>query len=254
MKGKNKEDPADLEPADWRNILTALTTSVTAVQEMLKEKEEKQEDCPKFVELEKRTRILEDAQDHHHQRSLKGKFLISFAKTKEPKTEKELQQQGQSLPAYVVELVLEKLGARIKETEIKSCHYTNTGIIFWLWDLKPGSGFSQVVSGIKGGQGRDVQDIYVNFALTPRRASMLFEIRQLKRAGKIHKFYADHDGSLTVVKEEKGKKQRVTSFVVRAVGGTAGGEGGAAGAAARFQGSGHLRTLTVQEIKDRFQV
>ena len=246
--GKNKKEAADLEPADWRSILTALHASVGAVQEMLKEGQDK---CPRVQQLEERTRVLEDSQDHHHQRSLRGKFMISSSKDNNiVKKDKELKEEGKDLPSYVGELVYGKLGVSVKREEIKSCHHTATGIVFRLGDLKPGSGFCQMVSAIKGGQGKDVPNLFINFAMTPRRASLLFEIRQLKRTKAISKFYADYDGSIAIIKEEKGRKIKLTSVVQR-------GEGGAAGGAAgpgttRVQGAGQLWTITAEELKERY--
>ena len=71
----------------------------------------------------------------------------------------------------------------------------------------------RVVTAIKSGQGKDVKDIYINFALTPRRSALLYEIRMLKKAqnSKLTKFYTDFDGSISVVAGRKGKKERVTS-------------------------------------------
>ena len=59
-----------------------------------------------------------------------------------------------------------------------------------------------------------MKDYYVNFALTPRRASLLFEIRMLKKSpnAKLTKLYTDSDGNISVVGGVDGKKVRVTSI------------------------------------------
>ena len=59
----------------------------------------------------------------------------------------------------------------------------------------------------KNGVGKDVDDLFVNFALTPRRAALLYEVRQLKRTRKIAKFYTDCDGSITVVNNDSSLSQ-----------------------------------------------
>ena len=106
----------------------------------------------------------------------------------------------------MTELIYNKLGVSIKEDEIASAHHTKTGlIVFRLKDFKHGSSYDQVVKAIKSGQGKDVKDLFVNFALTPRRAALLYEARQLKKANKISKFLSDSDGSITVVKTDGGK-------------------------------------------------
>ena len=65
-----------------------------------------------------------------------------------------------------------KLGQTLREEKIVSCHHTSTGsVMFRLANFKPGSGYQRVVNAIKGGAGKDVPDLYINFALTRRRAA-----------------------------------------------------------------------------------
>ena len=128
-------------------------------------------------------------------------------------SEEKLKEGGKSTPRYVTELLFNKLGVRVKEEEITSCHHTNSGmLIFRLGDFKPGSSFHQVVTAIKSGAGKDVTNLFVNFALTPRRAALLYEVRQLKKSKKITRFLSDSDGSITIVKTD-GSKMKVTSAV-----------------------------------------
>ena len=68
--------------------------------------EKGQDNCPRVASLEERTRVLEDQSDHHHQRSLKGKFVISsFKDNNIIKNEKKLKEEGKSLTKYVMDLV-----------------------------------------------------------------------------------------------------------------------------------------------------
>ena len=205
----------ELEDKGLIAILEGLAKGVELVRTML---EKGEDNCPKVKILEEKTRVLEDQSDHHHQRSLKGKFMISSLKDKNIIVEeKKLQADGRSLAVYVTELIFSKLGVSVKESEITSCHYTNSGlIIFRLGDFKPGSSFNQIVAAIKSGQGKDVKDLFINFALTPRRASLLYEVRQLSKAKKISKFFTDSDGSITVVKLD-GKKNRLPTTSSREV-------------------------------------
>ena len=237
----------ELEDKGLIAILEGLAKGVELVRTML---EKGEDNCPKVKILEEKTRVLEDQSDHHHQRSLKGKFMISSLKDKNIIVEeKKLQADGRSLAVYVTELIFSKLGVSVKESEITSCHYTNSGlIIFRLGDFKPGSSFNQIVAAIKSGQGKDVKDLFINFALTPRRASLLYEVRQLSKAKKISKFFTDSDGSITVVKLD-GKKNKVTNYIES--GGAAGGQArGADGA--RTGKKLQFSTLTIEELKDRF--
>ena len=224
---KNKESAGkkkgtkELESGALNNILEALARSMDLVKTMLEKGA--QDNCPRVKDLEERTRSLEDQSDFHHQRSLKGKFMISSLKTNNQiASEEKLKEGGKTIPSYVTELVFNKLGVRVKEDEITSCHYTSSGmIIFRLGNFKPGSSFHQVVNAIKNGAGKDMTNLFVNFALTPRRAALLYEVRQLKKAKKITRFLSDSDGSITVVKTD-GSKMKVTNFVDKDVRGEAG--------------------------------
>ena len=208
--GGKKRGTKELETGALTTILEALARSVDLVKTMMEKGSE--DNCPRVKALEDKTRALEDESDHHHQRSLKGKFMISSLKTNNIiASEEKLKEGGKSSPRYVTELIFNKLGVRVKEEEITSCHHTNSGMmIFRLGDFKPGSSFQQVVTAIKSGAGKDVPNLFVNFALTPRRAALLYEVRQLKKANKITRFMSDSDGSITVVKTD-GSKMRVTN-------------------------------------------
>ena len=210
--GGKKRGAKELETGALTTILDALARSVDLVKTLLEKGSE--DNCPRVKILEEKTRALEDQSDHHHQRSLKGKFMISSLKTNNIiASEEKLKEGGKSTPRYVTELLFNKLGVRVKEEEITSCHHTNSGmLIFRLGDFKPGSSFHQVVTAIKSGAGKDVTNLFVNFALTPRRAALLYEVRQLKKSKKITRFLSDSDGSITVVKTD-GSKMKVTSAV-----------------------------------------
>ena len=205
----------ELEDKGLIAILDGLAKGVELVKSLL---EKGEDNCPKVKILEEKTRVLEDQSDHHHQRSLKGKFMISSLKDKNViADEKKLEADGKSIALYVTELIFSKLGVRVKESEIISCHYTRSGLlIFRLGDFKPGSSFSSIVTAIKSGQGKDVKDVFINFALTPRRASLLYEVRQLSKAKKISKFVTYSDGSISVVKLD-GTKVKVTNYIERGV-------------------------------------
>ena len=227
-KGKNKE-PKELDSSELRVIVENLTESLKIVQKIL---ESGEDNCPKVTNIEKKLKMIEDEADHFHQRSLRGKFVITSNKLNNKiSKKKEVEDQGKTVPQYVVELLNHKLGARVREEDLTSCHHTNTGLVFRMGDQKPGSAFSRVVSAIKTGQGKDVTDIYVNFALTPRRASLLYEIRMLKKSpgAKVTKFYTDYDGNISVVGGVEGKKERVTSIWEREEGGRSRAPRGAAG-------------------------
>ena len=213
--GNKKRGTKDLESGGLTNILDSLARSMEVVKVLLENQTE--DNCPRVKVLEEKTRLLEDSGDLQQQKALKGKFMISAPRKKDSiASEAKLREENKSLPKYVTELVYNKLGQTLKEDEIVSCHHTTTGsIMFRLANFKPGSGYQRVVAAIKGGAGKDVPDLYVNFALTRRRAALLYEVRQLKKATKIPRFLSDADGSITVVLKD-GTKMRVTNYIDKA--------------------------------------
>ena len=213
--GNKKRGTKDLESGGLANILDSLARSMEVVKVLLENHTE--DNCPRVKVLEEKTRLLEDSGDLQQQKALKGKFMISAPRKKDSiASEAKLREENKSLPKYVTELVYNKLGQTLKEDEIVSCHHTTTGsIMFRLANFKPGSGYQRVVAAIKGGAGKDVPDLYVNFALTRRRAALLYEVRQLKKATKIPRFLSDADGSITVVLKD-GTKMRVTNYIDKA--------------------------------------
>ena len=213
--GNKKRGTKDLESGGLTNILDSLARSMEVVKVLLENHTE--DNCPRVKVLEEKTRLLEDSGDLQQQKALKGKFMISAPRNKDSiASEAKLKEENKSLPKYVTELVYNKLGQTLKEDEIVSCHHTTTGsIMFRLANFKPGSGYQRVVAAIKGGAGKDVPDLYVNFALTRRRAALLYEVRQLKKATKIPRFLSDADGSITLVLKD-GSKMRVTNYIDKA--------------------------------------
>ena len=213
--GNKKRGTKDLESGGLTNILDSLARSMEVVKVLLENQTE--DNCPRVKVLEEKTRLLEDSGDLQQQKALKGKFMISAPRNKDSiASEAKLKEENKSLPKYVTELVYNKLGQSLKEEEIVSCHHTTTGsIMFRLANFKPGSGYQRVVAAIKGGAGKDVPDLYVNFALTRRRAALLYEVRQLKKATKIPRFLSDADGSITLVLKD-GTKMRVTNYIDKA--------------------------------------
>ena len=213
--GNKKRGTKDLESGGLANILDSLARSMEVVKVLLENQTE--DNCPRVKVLEEKTRLLEDSGDLQQQKALKGKFMISAPRKKESiASEAKLREENKSLPKYVTELVYNKLGQTLKEDEIVSCHHTTTGsIMFRLANFKPGSGYQRVVAAIKGGAGKDVPDLFINFALTRRRAALLYEVRQLKKATKIPRFLSDADGSITLVLKD-GTKMRVTNYIDKA--------------------------------------
>ena len=111
--GGKKRGAKELETGALTHILDSLARSMDLVKTLLEKGSE--DNCPKVKVLEEKTRMLEDQSDHHHQRSLKGKFMISSLKNNNIiASEVKLKEGGKSTPRYVTELIFNKLGVRVK--------------------------------------------------------------------------------------------------------------------------------------------
>ena len=163
-------------------------------------------------ELEYKSRVQADTLDHHHQRSLRGKFFMTASKNERFLEEKELINSKLTLPEYICNKVYDKFKIEQHPSDIKSCHFTNSGgIIFRYANFSPGSSYDRVVRAVKKGHGKENTKLYVNFAMTPHRATLLYHLRQLKKEGLIEKFLSDSDGSLAFLNNDN-KKIKITSI------------------------------------------
>ena len=255
-KGAKLKEVKELEVHDLTKI--ALNSVKTVLEEDEESRKTLMEDNLKRMEtleqkaeqLEEKMRNLEDMSDHHHQRSLKGKLFITSTKVNSlVQSEKELEGAGMSVERHVEDLVERKLGVKVRKEDIKSCHHTRTGLIVRLWDFKAGSVYDQIVSAIKSGKGRQMKDIFINFALANRRASLLYEVRQLVKNKCLEKFFVDSDGSISVLPMGSGANWAAASKVklTSVRGGVAWGEGGGTGAH-----NHNLWTATPGEVRSRF--
>ena len=170
--------------------------------------------CPKIKVLEEKNSKLEDEVDHQAQKYLKGKFMISSLPTATIiKTEEELEKEGTSLTTHVQNLIQMKLGVEVPSEDISSCSRTSNGLLLLrLSNFRPGSSFFSVVDAIKSGKNKEIK-LFFNFALTKRRASLLYEVRMLKKAGKLYKFFSDFDGQITYKVDQDAKKVKLCSVV-----------------------------------------
>ena len=205
------------DPKKNKHTVGTLTTTLDSLQKGVK-------DLADFVAKmsvekgvsEKRTRELEDEVDDYKQKHLAGKFIITCdrKKTSKVKTQEELAKDGgdKALPAHIVDLAKTKYDADIKVEDIASCHYLpKGGIFFSLWNQKPGSPSSGLTEAIKASKDK-TKNIFINFMMTRRRSSLLFEVRQLKKQKKIARYYSDEKGAISIKVKDDDKNIKLSSF------------------------------------------
>ena len=156
-----------------------------------------------------------DELDDYKQKNLKGKFVIT-ASSKKPTTMKkqeELASEGlEDLPAHIIELAKDKYKVTLAPEDIASCHYLpKGGIFFSLWNLKPGSAYTELTKNIKEGM-HPHMNVYFNFMLTKRRGSLLYEVRQMKKVGRISRYYSDENGAISIKVNSKDKSKKLSSI------------------------------------------
>ena len=205
----------------WIDFGTAIENLKKVIENLTKimERDHKQMDDLKKEHIEKdealkaRVRVNEDQVDHQKQRNLRGKFLITSKAQENKEALIEPEKKGLELVSHVKSLASKKYGVDIKEQEISSCYYTKSGgIILSLWDQGPASSFQNIVQIIKSNKSKKEVNVFFNFMLTRRRSALLFDVRQLKKEGKIEKFWSDEEGNISVQVVGKKDKKRITNF------------------------------------------
>ena len=215
-------DGDDIDSTDLNSILQHILRAVNKLTESVRQMRkscEMQEPVPtKIKGLEERVRKNEDETDECSQRSMKGNFVIlskanpNTHKVSLIKTDGQLEEDGESLVHHVTDLAQPKYGVRITENDIQACHrLPGGGIVLRLIRKGPGSAWTDIVNKVKEGYNADM-NVYFNFQLTRRRSSLIYELRKMKRDGKIHKFYSDENGQISVKIQNESQKIRLTYY------------------------------------------
>ena len=126
----------------------------------------------------------------------------------------------------------------VKESDILRTYHLPNGNLAVHFDpiMTDDSALGKVTAAIKSPtQHNKKMNLYFNFQLTRRRSQLLYNVRVLKKEGKIARYWTDSDGSITVRKEEGegGHKEKITSFK-------------------KGKNSMSLSTLQVHELKEKF--
>ena len=204
------------ESLDHKHTAAQLQEKIKSLMSSVKVLADVVVKCSKEKESSENTRELEDEVDDYKQKNLAGKFVITCDRKKpsEMKTQEELAADGgeRALPAHIVQLALSKYGTTLKEDDISSCHYLpKGGIFFSLWNMRPGSPSAALTEAIKTSKDK-TKNIYINFMMTRRRSSLLFEVRSLKKQKKIARYYSDEKGTITIKVKEGDTNIKLCSF------------------------------------------
>jgi len=194
-KNVNKDGKETTKRADPLIALATLRKCVEDLAHFV------QKDISKERAQETTIKEHEDEIDHLKQKNLKGKVIITSKSQYGEcliKTDIQLQQENMSLAEHVVELVKLKYNQVITKEDIASCFRLKKGGVLVKFTKKgKGSQFHTLSSKIKSSQGANII-LYLNFMMTARRGELLFQIRNLKKEGRIKKFYSDEEGNISI--------------------------------------------------------
>ena len=164
-----------------------------------------------------RIREAEDELDEVKQRSLKGNLILTSPSNIQQgltslfMSDTELQANNITFTGHVVDLIRQKYGVVVPEQDIQACHrLPNGSIVLRIWNRKPGSAWSALLTAIKSGSGDRKLNVFLNFHLTHRRNKLMYELRQLKKKKVIAKYYSDENGCLSFKMREADPKKKIT--------------------------------------------
>ena len=225
--GKTVPAKAVIDPTDINAVLQQLWLAVTdiansvnelkeQVEKSVGENEVRDQNNEVTKNMQKLVREQGDELDECRQRSMKGNLIltsptiIASNKVSLFKSDEKLREDEESLTQHVLGLIQKKYEVTVPEGDVQALHrLPNGSVIVRLWNRRPGSAWCHILDGIKSGKNKDL-NFYANFHLTRKRNGILYEIRQLKKAGKISKFFTDENGQISFKVGDNGAKIKVT--------------------------------------------
>ena len=210
------------DPSNFGQVLTHLVKAVSALTQQFNSLKEAQVehpagvDVPEVRNLQETVRVQGDEIDECRQRGMKGNLILCSPTANNKinliKSDDQLREAKQSLTDHILAIVKQKYDVVVPLQDLQALHrLPNGNVILRLWNRAPGSAWCKLVDGIKSGKNMGM-NFFTNFHLTKRRNSLLYEVRQLKKAGSILKFYTDENGQIYFRTKENGPKHKITYF------------------------------------------
>ena len=210
---------SDIDTTDLGSIMKHLLSALAILTKKVQVLEEKasivnSEDSGSRFESQMRAQI--DYTDEIKQRSLKGNLILSSASVGGRKSvilsEKDLSDRKMLLIDHIIDLIGQKYNVLLPKEDIQACHrLPNGSVILWIWRRTEDSAWASLVNAIKRGLNPEF-NFYANFHLTKRRNDLAYDLRQLRKSGKIVKYYTDENGSISFKLKESSNKCRITFF------------------------------------------
>ena len=113
------------------------------------------------------------------------------------------------MSAHCIELIEQKYYVVIPEVDIQARHRLQNGsVLLKIWQRGPTSAWNRLLSGIKTGGNKEFK-LIINFQMTARRSSIIFEIRQLKKQGNLFKHWSDENGNIWIQAKVSDPKKEI---------------------------------------------
>ena len=172
--------------------------------------------CKNTEEALSQTKINRDSVDDTDQRNMIGSLILNIPDSKLKKDlgvddERAFEEINEDV---LVQALSERYRVDISPKDLRYVkRISKSGSIrIQFDDTKPSSKYRALVNSIKSkGSNKKGESLYANFALTNRRNSLLYTLREAWRNKKIEKYFVDYDGSISVVPLHSSRKIRITS-------------------------------------------
>ena len=221
-------------------VVVGVKDAVMAITNLLEKTKGKK--CPRIAGLEAKVKDLESDLDSQAQKQKRGSLIVTQAPgSTHIQSAEELEKAGTTVAKHACDLIKLKTGVEVEEGDLRVAHHLPNGNIKVKFrDLKVTSKFHSVVTKIK----KPLPDekkikLYLNFEFTRQRSSLLYEVRRLRREGKIVYYLTDQDGSISVQQSDGGERVKLTRMSGR-------------GGGKEVRGKQPIRTFTVPELLKRF--
>ena len=159
---EDNEGASETDNTDLNQVLTCLMKAITTLTKKYSV----------VNELENELREQGDELDETRQRSLKGNLILSSPSIPSKsvvsliKSDKQLEEDKELLSDHILGLVKEKYAVDVPHGDVQALHrLPNGNIILRLWNRKPDSAWSKLVSGIRSGKNKGY-NLFANFHLT----------------------------------------------------------------------------------------
>ena len=190
------------------DILTVHTEALAHPQEALSLAKDDE-----IKALKKELDTLNDEIDETRQRGIKGNLIVSSPENSKTKTIAVHETSGgkcESDTEMIIRIIEMKTGVAIDKKDVAACHRIgkkeNNAYVIRINDRKAGSAWHTITEGMMtgklpgGGTFAKEVNLFLNFQLTKKKATLAKAVRVARKEQKIAKFYINQNGVIKIKK------------------------------------------------------